>query len=183
MNKTPKIIGGKKPLSFAGIFALVVIAEYLVFYEFAPPLFVDGLARLNAAIVHFLVALTGANAALSGDTIVFPNMNLRIVYECTGGFEMFIFSACVIAFPSNLRSKIWGHIFGVVGVFIINIARLLVLSWAALHAQSAFDFIHKYLWQATFIILVLLLWVVWINVFASGKQKGIAPPKPKKKSK
>ncbi len=165
-----KVLGGNKPLSFAGLFALVAVIEYLLFYQFAPEILVNGLIEANARLLYTIVKATGAPVTLVAETLTFPNMQLRIVYECTGGFAMFIFSACVIAFPSTLRSKLLGHVIGAIGIFAINLGRLLVLAWAALHARGIFDFIHKYLWQATFIILVLALWAVWVNRFTGKKR-------------
>jgi len=168
-KKRPKIYGGKKPLAFATVFAIAAVAEYLLFYEFAPAFLVEGLINATASVLYFLASLTGAQITLDGDMLVFPAMQLRIVYECTGGFAMFIFSACVIAYPSSIRSKLYGHLLGVVGVFLINMMRLLALSWAAIHARELFDFIHKYLWQATFILLVLILWVIWVNILTGER--------------
>ena len=142
-----KKFGGKKPLSFAGLFALVAVVEYLALFQFAREFLTTGLIELTAKILHIILRLTAAQVTISGETLTFPAMQLVIVYECTGGFAMFIFSACVISYPSSLKSKLWGHLFGVGGIFIINMARLLALSWAALHARGLFDFIHKYLWQ------------------------------------
>lgn len=167
-----KKYGGKKPLTFAGIFILVAAVEYLVFYQFAPNFLTTGLIELTAKILHWIVSIFSSNIQLMDETLRFPEMDLVIVYECTGGFAMVIFSACVIAYPSTIMSKVWGHIFGVAGVFIINMGRLVVLSWSALHARGLFDFIHKYLWQATFILLVLILWFIWVNVFTEHKKSG-----------
>lgn len=177
----PKKIGGKKPLSFAIIFLVVAIVEYLIFYEFAPKFLVDGLIEATAFIVFSIVKATGALVRLSGMTIEFSRMNLEIVYECTGGFAMFIFSACVIAFPSSVKQKIWGHVLGIFGIFFINLGRLLVLSWSVIHKPSAFNFIHKYLWHATFILLVLILWILWVNVVSGGKERKDSHPEKKKK--
>jgi len=157
-------------LTFAGIFVLVAAVEYLVFYHFAPDFLTTGLIELTAKILHVIVSVLDSSILLMGERLRFPKMDLIIIYECTGGFAMFIFSACVIAYPSSIASKIWGHVFGVIGVFIINMGRLLVLSLSALYARNLFDFIHKYLWQATFIILVLLMWFIWINVFVEKKK-------------
>ncbi len=165
-----KKIGGNKPLSFAGIFVLVAAVEYLAFYHFAPDFLTTGLIEVTAKILHVIVSALNSNIELMGETLRFPEMDLIIIYECTGGFAMFIFSACVIAYPSTIASKIWGHVFGIIGVFIINMGRLVVLSLSALYARNLFDFIHKYLWQATFIILVLVMWFVWINVFVDEKK-------------
>lgn len=165
-----KTIGGKKPLSFAGIFVLAAAVEYLIFYHFAPDLFTSGLIDVTAKMLHWIVSLFESGVVLSGSRLRFPEMDLIIIYECTGGFAMFIFSACVIAYPSTILSKIWGHVFGVIGVFIINMGRLAVLSISALYARNLFDFIHKYLWQATFILLVLAMWVIWVNIFVEKKK-------------
>jgi archaeosortase B (VPXXXP-CTERM-specific) len=165
-----KTIGGKKPLSFAGIFVLVAAVEYLIFYHFAPDLFTSGLIEVTAKMLHWTVSIFEKGVVLSGSRLHFPDMDLIIIYECTGGFAMFIFSACVIAYPSTILSKIWGHVLGIIGVFVINMGRLLVLSLSALYARDLFDFIHKYLWQATFILLVLAMWVIWINIFVEKKK-------------
>lgn len=153
------------------IFIVVAAAEFMLFYALPPESFVMWQVNLVAKILYGLLKMFSAPVVLSGNMLRFPAMNLEIVYECTGAFAFFIFSACVFGYPANVKSKIIGHIMGIVGISIINFGRLLVLSWAALHARGIFDFIHKYLWQATFIILVMVLWVWWVNSFTGEKKK------------
>ncbi|MBN2543610.1 archaeosortase/exosortase family protein [bacterium] len=145
---------------------LVVFAaiEFTFFYFLPYIKPVNEFIQAKTALVVFsILSLFGVEGVIVGDVIYLANISLKVVYECTGGFAFFIFSSCVLAYPSNAIKKIIGHLIGAVGIFAINIIRLVLIAWVGIYSKQAFDFIHKYLWQGTFIIFVLLLWVIWVD--------------------
>jgi exosortase/archaeosortase family protein len=55
------------------------------------------------------------------------------------------------------------------GIFTLNLLRLSFIAVAAEKSPALFKFVHQYLWQATFIVVVLLLWGLWVEYSADKK--------------
>jgi len=52
---------------------------------------------------------------------------------------------------------------GTMVLFLINVIRIAVLGLVGAHAPQVFDFIHIYLWQGLFALLVVAAWVAWVQ--------------------
>lgn len=96
--------------------------------------------------------------------IGFLKFPMEITLECTALHYMTIFFAGVFAYPSHsFYYKIFGIFIGAISIFFLNILRIGILGIVAHYSVSFFDFVHAYLWQGTFALLVLLLWILWVN--------------------
>jgi exosortase/archaeosortase family protein len=49
-------------------------------------------------------------------------------------------------------------------IYAFNLARIVMLLWVGRHANDYFEFIHVYFWQATLILVITSLWLVWIHL-------------------
>jgi len=145
---------------FLIFFVIILTAEYFMFYMLAPD-FADWQRFGTAKVLFAILNLFGLPITLSKDIITIGKAALRIVYECTGGFAFFIFSSATLAYPNTWKNKILAQIIGLVGIFILNIVRLVMISLVAYKSISAFHFIHKYLWQVTFPVVVILMFILW----------------------
>jgi exosortase/archaeosortase family protein len=84
--------------------------------------------------------------------------------DCTGWKSMLFLFALIFAVPGvMLGRRLWGLLFGLVVIWVGNIARVVgvVLAERA-HGVQAAMLIHDYLWQAGLIALVLGLWLIWM---------------------
>ncbi len=152
-------------MEFILLFILYLILEYLFLYFF-PQGFETWQREQVAFLLGRFLSFIGIAANVVGDTVNFSQGSMRIVYECTGGFAFFVFSSAVLAYPSNAKSKLLGQIFGLVSIFILNILRLIIISIIMVKSPSLFDLFHKYLWQASFIVIVVFLFILWVEKWA-----------------
>ncbi len=126
-----------------------------------------------AGAVDFMSALTarlgGASLALFSDAIqyrekliFYGGFAVEIIEECTGLYEMLIYAAAVMAFPTTLVKKGIGLLFGIPTLYAINVARIVFLVWVGRFYPDVFDFMHLYFWQATLILMITSVWLLWI---------------------
>lgn len=87
-----------------------------------------------------------------------------IVVPSCGAIEvMAIFFAAVMAFPATWRHRAWGIALGLPLLYLVNILRLACLACLGAIDQSGawFNFVHEYVWQAGYVIFVVLVWMAW----------------------
>lgn len=74
-----------------------------------------------------------------------------------------LFAAAVLASPVAFGTKIPAVIAGALFLALVNIVRIISLFLSAAHWRAAFDILHLDVWQAVFIFLALLLWLMWVS--------------------
>ncbi len=120
------------------------------------------LVTTTAAIEYVLLVPFTDQASLKNTYVGFGSFGVEIISECTGLFEMAIYAACVLAFPTSWRNKGLGLLFGIPAIYAFNILRILCLLLVGRFAYSSFDFFHLYFWQGTLILMITSVWMLWI---------------------
>ncbi|OGL47374.1 MAG: hypothetical protein A2161_06855 [Candidatus Schekmanbacteria bacterium RBG_13_48_7] len=130
-----------------------------------------------AQSVGFVANLLGINVSIHGEKVQFLTFNgfeYPIIPDEAVYFVLLIFSAAVIAFPSKTTDKIYGLFLGIPGLYFINITRLVFIGLVSSKHHACFDYLHEYVWQAIFIVLVIGLWIVWLH-YIVRHFKGVIP--------
>jgi exosortase family protein XrtM len=122
-------------------------------------------AYLNglAAVAAGLISLFDPSAVARGTTIEgrFP---LQIVLDCSAADAQALLLAAMLAFPAGWRQKVIGAVAGVVGLNLVNLARIVSLYFIGIRWPGAFHLLHEEVIQ---ILLVLVaaggfaLWARW----------------------
>jgi exosortase H (IPTLxxWG-CTERM-specific) len=120
------------------------------------------LIRATATIEYALLAPFTDQAALKNTYITFGTFGVEIISECTGLFEMAIYAACVLAFPTSWRNRGLGLLFGIPAIYAFNLLRIICLLVVGRYAHSSFDFFHLYFWQGTLILMITSVWMLWL---------------------
>jgi len=127
--------------------------------------FRNGFTAATAKVVSGCYSLAGGKTSAAGNLITGDKIALQVIEECTGAYEMIIFAAAVLAFPTGWRKKGLGILFGLPLLFAINILRMMLLAYVQAHGSpTLFDFMHVYFWQATLILMILGVFVLWIKL-------------------
>ncbi len=116
----------------------------------------------TAAIEYALLVPFTDQASLADTVVHLGPFAVRIIGECTGLFEMAIYAACVLAFPTSWRKRSLGLLFGIPAIYAFNILRILCLLLVGRYANSSFDFFHLYFWQGTLILMITSVWMLWV---------------------
>ena len=116
----------------------------------------------TAYVEYLLLRPFTSEVSYAGHLVVFQGFSVKIIVECTGIFEIMIFSAAVLAFPTSIRKKAIGLFLGAPLLYLFNVVRIIVLILVGRYWFSIFDFMHIYFWQATLILMITSVWLLWI---------------------
>lgn len=149
---------------FVGLFAL-----YLGVVAFGYPWLTERwitpvrvMTNVTAEIERWLLSFVSDQATISGNLVEFGSFGVRIIAECTGIFEILIFLAAVLAYPTTKAKKAIGIALGVPILYAFNVLRILVLLLVGHYQRDLFEFMHLYFWQATLILMITSVWLLWI---------------------
>ena len=122
------------------------------------------LKGITAFILGALFSVGGADVVVKGATVSINGFGLEIIDECTAVFSSIVYCSAVLAYPTTLKNKSLGIAFGVPSLYAINILRLSILAIVGISHPALFDFVHVYLWQASFIIFVVAIFLLWLKL-------------------
>lgn len=116
----------------------------------------------TAQVEYLLLRIFTAEVSLSERLVVLDGFPVKIIEECTGFYEAIIFLAAVLAFPTSWRKKGIGVLLGLPLIYLFNLLRIMMLIVVGRYYRQAFDFMHLYFWQATMIIMITSVWLLWL---------------------
>lgn len=165
-EKKKKIRTNWEVIKFILLFATISIMLFAVYYLLKDTFLVSGLKSVTASIAGTLLSFAGYAVTVEGRFIKMEGFSMEIIDECTAIFSSIVYSACVFAYPTNLRNKSMGVLGGVPLLYAVDIFRLFVLGIVGVNSPDMFEFVHVYFWQATFIVFVLAVFIVWLRVIS-----------------
>lgn len=161
-----KAKANKEAINYVVLFISFCFAFYLIYYF----LTVSGsmvmvlLRNVTALILGAIFSFAGAEVVVNGAVLSINGYPLEIIDECTAVYSSIVYCSCVLAYPTTLKNKGLGIAFGVPSLYAINILRLIVLALVSISYPSMFEFVHVYLWQASFIIFVVVIFLLWLRL-------------------
>lgn len=115
-----------------------------------------------AEVVHLGLNRLGITTYLYDTTVYHPNgEGVRIVWGCNGVKQSFIFTMIMLFARGPLKHKLWFIPLGLFCVYLINVSRLLLLTYIVRDNPNAFDFWHSGVTKYGFYGLIFLIWVLW----------------------
>ncbi len=108
-----------------------------------------------------LLSLLGTATKSSGTLIVSPQFTADIKAGCTGVEPVIILLSAIFAFPSSIRSKIYGALLGLLVLQSVNLVRIVSLVYLGVNHPKYFQQAHTLVWQVVIIALSLFLWMIW----------------------
>jgi len=144
---------------------LVYLGALAVFYprlKVRYPAILDVMAWGTAQIEAAVMGLFSSLVSVDDKVVIFDGFAVKIIEECTGIYEILIFAAAVVAFPTSWARKGIGLALGAPLLYLFNVMRILVLILVGRFYPASFDFMHLYFWQATLILMITSVWLLWI---------------------
>jgi len=161
IKRTAKELYDNEILRFAGAYVLYIGLFTLLYIIFKEDL--TFLNTLTAGTLSALLGVLGVHSTVNDAVIHLDVMSLEVIGECTGIYELLVYSGCVLAYPTSSEKKLAGIAFGIPVMFATNMVRLVSLAFVGMWFPSVFDYVHYYLWQVTLIIIVVFVMLVWIE--------------------
>jgi exosortase/archaeosortase family protein len=132
-----------------------------------------GLCRHLAEVVHAIFNWLEITNYLYETTIYHPNgEGVRIVGGCNGIKQSFIFAMIMLFARGPFVHKLWFIPLGLVCVYLINVLRLLFLTYIIRDYPDMFEFWHGGVTKYLFYGLIFLMWMFW-NDYLVPRFEGI----------
>ena len=163
---------------------VLLFLPYLGLVSIAYPLVIEHHGGIIQAFIHATAQIEywilwpiAETITVNEKLVSYNGFPVRIIDECTGIYEMLIFTSAVLAFPTRWRKKFWGLVLGCPLIYLFNVVRIAVLMVVGRYHPIAFDFMHLYFWQATMIVWITLVWLLWImKVVRDDEDLGAVDP-------
>lgn len=152
---------------FVVVFALIMLGYYAV--TVTPPfeeLIFPPVHRFYAAVSARILNVMGYHVvqdAADDRVLRAGDFEVEVRRGCDAIEPTALFVAAVLAYPLRVRGRWRGVAAGIVVLGLINLVRIVTLYMTALYFPSAFDVMHTQVWQAAFIILAVIFFVLWIR--------------------
>lgn len=117
--------------------------------------------RAFAVVAGAVLRMLGQHTVVHGTEILSDHFGISVVAACTGLFLTGLFVAAVAAFPTSWGKRAIGAAVGIVGLFLLNVIRLVTLFIVGTHWRAALAPFHQLIWQSLAIALAVALWLAW----------------------
>jgi exosortase H (IPTLxxWG-CTERM-specific) len=126
----------------------------------------DALAAISADIVRWFDPQVIAH----GNILRSSRNGFAVAIEagCNGVEATIVLVAAVLAFPAPWWRKLVGLAVGILAVQGLNIVRVISLFYLGQWNFDAFEFAHRYVWQALIMLDVLIVWLLWVRTLPRG---------------
>ncbi|MDH3211725.1 MAG: exosortase H [Myxococcales bacterium] len=141
-------------------------------YTFLVKWMILGTARVEYEILR----LFSSDVGLADRVVTYAGFPVKIIEECTGIYEVLIFAAAVLAFPTGWKKKALGFALGAPLIYLLNVVRILLLIVVGRYHHASFEFMHLYFWQATMIAMITSIWLLWIVKVVRYEKAALPPP-------
>lgn len=158
--------------SFLGI--LLVGAVLYPYFSISMAEELNGFMAFTASVCGGILNLFYDDVNVSDRYLNLRGFSVEIIEECTGIFEMLIFLAALLSYPATWKSKGIGFLLGIPALYSFNVVRIVFLTVVGVYYRDLFDFMHLYFWQATLILMITSVWVLWILLVVSREKKATA---------
>jgi archaeosortase B (VPXXXP-CTERM-specific) len=156
---------------FLGLLIILTTTFPFLSDKFNPQL--TWLMVATADLTGFFLKLFGMTVNVSGRVVSLSGFSMEVVGECTGLYEMLIFLAALIAYPSDYKKKLIGAGLGLPLLYVINIIRMIFIAVIGNWSPKTFDFFHMYFWQVAMILIILSVWILWIQKVVYHERKAV----------
>jgi exosortase family protein XrtM len=160
----PRWWAGKGPLfrfgaGFVGLIALFSAITLMPFFQS----FVAGYLQFDARLASKVLNWMGQQTHNTGDTIVSSRFAVTVLSECSANEFVVFLWAGLLAFPATLRRKIVGLVLGTLGIFFVNLGRIVTLFLVGAYRPRFFATVHEELWPGILIIVMILFVAGWAS--------------------
>ena len=151
-------------------FLLKVFAVYVIWYMvyelwIMPNGYIDEpLSRNIVSVSAGILSFFGESVFLYDRVVGITGLRgIEIVDGCNGIAAIGLFLGFIIAYPGKWLPRIYFSIFGILVIYIVNVVRIVTLTYIQAYWPQVFDFAHDYSTTAIFYIIIFILWMIWAN--------------------
>jgi exosortase family protein XrtF len=87
---------------------------------------------------------------------------ISIDTPCNALPMMYLFGSFILVYPGDWKRKAVFLVFGVLFIHVLNMIRIIILSYISIYSPDYFHFNHKYLFQIIVYGVTVTLWFYWV---------------------
>jgi exosortase/archaeosortase family protein len=118
---------------------------------------------MTARSLFLVLRLVGLDPGITGHLVSVGTSSLEIISECTSLVPSLLLTGAIAAYPASARARLIGGVAGLIGLWLFNVVRLIVLVLILMRAPGWFDFAHVYLWQTVSVLAAAALFALWLR--------------------
>jgi len=180
MNKKKKETNNKKSLTssygkeirFCSLFVILFLLMLSLYYwaSHKKPFVLNHLStRACAGVISIITP--DEKPSIRNTTVESNGFELNINWGCEGVEGILIVTAAILAFPMEIKAKLFGVVFGSLVVFAANTLRLVSLYYTLKYKPALLEVMHVFIGQ-TFIILVgIIFFALWVSLVSKSNAK------------
>jgi|JI10StandDraft_1071094.scaffolds.fasta_scaffold05937_3 exosortase/archaeosortase family protein len=117
-------------------------------------------ARISAGVLN----LFGYGITVTNVTMTSTSFSMSVANGCEAVAPMVMLTSAILFYPyGTFNKKLKGLSIGLCIIFLLNLLRLTSLFIMGVHARDWFDLFHVEFWQAAFIIISMVYFVLWLK--------------------
>ncbi len=155
----------RSDLRFLLVFGLWIGAYYAA--TFTSPVkdgFFPAYLRLSARVSGALLSAVGQDVTIDGQAMISGlGPSIQVERGCDAVAPSALFVSVVLASPVPWASRVLASLGGTVVLMLLNLVRIISLFLVRVHFPRAFDTMHLDVWQALFIFVAIVMWLLWAS--------------------
>lgn len=158
---------------FGSIFLLLLVSLFTI--ELLHPVqthLITPFTSLIADISATLIRMFDDNVTSYGKIIQSTQTGFAVSIEpgCNGVEAIIVLSSAVIAFPAQIKHKLYAITAGFIAIQTFNLIRIISLFYIGQWDLSIFEWAHLYVWPVVIMLDVLIIFLIWLRLLpAPGK--------------
>jgi exosortase/archaeosortase family protein len=139
------------------ILVLIALPNLYLFYLIFTP--------LTVYPIYFIFNLL-FGATLTGTTVIVKEIPIEIIKSCVAGSAYYLLFILNLATPNiKLNKRIKMILVSFIAFLILNLLRIIILSFLALSNSSLFDITHKISWYLLSVLFVVGIWFSMVKIY------------------
>lgn len=146
------------------LFAVCYFLLNRLYFQIPDQLFMDviyhdGVVRECAAVLNLL--LPGEQVAAVRNHLLSRHADLEIVRGCDSVGVLLLLTSAILVYRARLRRKLWGLLLGGLWVYLLNLARVVVLYLLVRGNAVWFEYVHVYFAPTLLTLAALWFFAGW----------------------
>jgi len=170
-----------KPLIDVALFVIITVVIHELWWKYSTAIYsIPGFMSLTGWLAYevFLVSswinmhILGIDMQTApGNTMIFlkNNYSIYINESCSGFKQMIQIIILFVVFPGPWKHKLWFIPACIVSMFLVNVLRVIGLSYAMIWSPEHWDFIHLWIMRPFYYVAIFLMWVIWVEWFKNKR--------------
>jgi exosortase/archaeosortase family protein len=182
INKLKSILNDRANLfviKVVGVYAVWKLFHYYIQHSSGIPqqiwlTVIEKMGGFYAVITSAVLNIFGEETIRQGIKIVYIHSqnNIRVEDHCLAIPAMVIFTFSIALFNGTWKNKLWFIPLGLLGIFIINVIRLVSLSYIFEHfTRKFYDINHSLIYVVITYALVFLMIMWWMKKYDDNRIK------------